>query len=69
MFIEDKMIDSDVSTLYSIGALVAKIIYEKKGVEGFLSLKEDAVYKGISEILGIKESELNAILIKELNKF
>lgn len=74
MFIESKMkmIDSDVSTLYSIGSLVAKIIYEKKGLIGwkaFLALKEDSLYKGISDILGIKESELNDIVMKELNKF
>ncbi|AZA55194.1 hypothetical protein [Chryseobacterium sp. G0201] len=74
MFIESKMkmIDSDVSTLYSIGALVAKIIYERNGINGwkeFLLLKESSLHKGISEILNVKESDLNALILSELNKF
>lgn len=38
-------------------------------MESFLALKEDSLYKGISDILGIKESELDAVVMKELNKF
>lgn len=66
------MIDSDVSPLYALGALVSKLIYEKKGLEGwkvFLNTPEPDLSKGISKILGVKESKLNDYLLSELQRY
>ena len=66
-----KMIDSDVSTLYSTGSLLAKLIFEKKGLEGwklFLDIPEKDLIKGVSKILNIKSENLNSYLITELEK-
>lgn len=67
-----KMIDSDVSTLYSSGSLLAKMIFDAKGLEGwklFLDIPEKDLIKGVSKILSIKPDNLNSYLLKELNKY
>ena len=67
-----KMIDSDVSTLYSTGSLLAKLIFDANGLEGwkvFLNTPEKDLVKEISKILKVKPQDLNSYLMKELNKY
>ena len=66
------MIDSDTSTLYALGALISKLIFEKKGLDGwkiFLNVPEEDVEKVIIELLGIKKNKLNIYLLEELKKY
>ena len=66
------MIDSDTSTLYALGALISKLIFEKKGLDGwkiFLNVPEEDVEKVIIELLGIEKNKLNIYLLEELKKY
>ena len=66
------MIDSDTSTLYALGALISKLIFEKKGLDGwkiFLNVSEEDVEKVIIEMLGIEKNKLNIYLLEELKKY
>ncbi len=64
-----KMIDSDVSTLYSTGGLLAKLIYEKKGLDGlkrFLKIPENKLKAELPKLLELKNISLDDYLKQEL---
>jgi hypothetical protein len=71
VLVEDKKITDTVSTLYATGGLLAKLIYEKKGLEGikeFLSIRCEEMFKVLPELLGVRREDINTYLLSELKR-
>ncbi|RXK82800.1 hypothetical protein [Filimonas effusa] len=67
-----KDINADVSTLYAIGSLLAKLVYEKKGFDGwkqFLAIPDADIVSGIGTLLELKQQELDAYLKTQIMKY
>lgn len=70
MLFDDKRINDSVSTVYATGGLIAKLVFEKRGIEGlkkFLQIPCDRMLKELPALLGITKN-LYSYLLKELKK-
>lgn len=68
----DKNISEDVSTLYALGSLIAKLSYDKYGLSGwktFLDTPENKMNDFLMTLGNVTSSEVENYLLKELSKY